>query len=326
MSRTRCSVLAAELGEPLAGTAPLARTWLVLEQPGPYGRKALTESHLAPAVGAAFAAASEGTGATVLLARPAGAHHADDHRPHAHRYWIAHVSPGGSRMRAGEVGDLRELVTGGLRDELERAGRGELPAWGRRSNEPLLLVCSNGRRDLCCAAVGHPLATGLAADPAYADHVIEVSHLGGHRFAPTAVLLPTGMAYGRLTPGTARAAIDAAARGELALTGARGLTALPAPMQVADLRLREHAALLTRDELTVLRHTPTGKLAPAPLGWDADGQDRAEVVGRHHDGRAWRVLVRRERREPDRPESCGKTDVAAYAWVADEPTALDAWR
>lgn len=326
MSPARCSVRSAELGEPLAGTAPLARTWVVLEQPGPYGRKALTESHLAPEVGAALTAAAEGTGVTVLLARAAGPHHADDHRAHERRFWIAHVSPGGSRMRAGRVADLRELVTGGLRDELERAGRGELPAWGSPSTTPLLLVCSNGRRDLCCAVAGHPLATGLAADPAYSEHVVEVSHLGGHRFAPTAVLLPTGMAYGRLTPDTARAAIDAAARGEVTLAGARGLTALPAPMQVADLRLREHAALPTRDELVVLRRTPTGKLAPAPLGWDLDGQDRTELVGRHQDGRAWRVVVRRERVTPDRSESCRKAEVTAYGWVADEPAALENWR
>lgn len=326
MSAPRCSARSAELDEPLAGSAPLARTWLVLEQPGPYGRDALTESHLAPEVGAAFAAAADGTGVKVLLARRAGGHHADDHRPRAHRYWIAHVSPGGARMRVGVVDDLRELVTGGLRDELERAGRGELPAWGRRSGEPLLLVCSNGRRDLCCAAFGRPIAADLAGDPDYADHVIEVSHLGGHRFAPTAVLLPTGMAYGRLTPADARSALDAARRGELALTGARGLTALPAAMQVADLRLREHAGLATTDELVVLRHTPTGKLAPAPLAWDAEGRDQVEIVGRHQDGRAWHVMVHREQVAADRAESCGKADVAAYGWVSGEPAPLEAWR
>ena len=33
--------------------------------------------------------------------------------------------------------------------------------------------------------------------------VVEVSHLGGHRFAPTMLVLPTGYAYGRLDLDTA---------------------------------------------------------------------------------------------------------------------------
>ena len=74
----RCSVVSARLGEPMPGTAPLARAWLVLEQPGPYGRVALTESHLPAAVGAALSRAAEGTRTSVLLARTTG-RHADDH-------------------------------------------------------------------------------------------------------------------------------------------------------------------------------------------------------------------------------------------------------
>ena len=105
----RCSQVAAAQGEPLPATAPLARTWVVLEQPGPYGRKALHDSHLPAAVGDAFAAATEGTAVTVLLARNAAAH-PDRHRPDPRRFWIAHVSPGGARMRSGRVDDLHELV------------------------------------------------------------------------------------------------------------------------------------------------------------------------------------------------------------------------
>ena len=48
----RCSVLTSAVGEPLAGTAPRARAWLVLEQPGPDGFAATTESHLPDAVNA----------------------------------------------------------------------------------------------------------------------------------------------------------------------------------------------------------------------------------------------------------------------------------
>ena len=324
MTAPRCSQVAAAQGEPLPATAPLARTWVVLEQPGPYGRKALHDSHLPAAVGDAFAAATEGTAVTVLLARNAAAH-PDRHRPDPHRFWIAHVSPGGARMRSGRVDDLHELVTGDLPEVMERAGRGELPAWGARSTEPVLAVCSNGRRDVCCAIGGRPVANALAADPAYSSHVIEVSHLGGHRFAPTALLLPAGMSYGRLTAESARSAVDDARKGSLALDGARGLTALARPMQAADLALRAAYGLSRPGELELLRVSPSGALAPAGLRWDGDGADELVVVGRRVDGRAWQVPVRRAVGPQARPESCGKRRVVGTWWVAGAPEALDPW-
>ena len=45
-AEARCAVLSADIPEPLVGSAPRARAWLVIEQPGPYGFAALTESHL----------------------------------------------------------------------------------------------------------------------------------------------------------------------------------------------------------------------------------------------------------------------------------------
>ena len=42
----RCSVASMGVGEPVIGSAPRARAWLVLEQNGPYGFAATTDSHL----------------------------------------------------------------------------------------------------------------------------------------------------------------------------------------------------------------------------------------------------------------------------------------
>lgn len=49
-----CSTFCRELREPLAGTAVVAVGWVVVEQPGPWGAKAPTQSHLDPAFGGAF--------------------------------------------------------------------------------------------------------------------------------------------------------------------------------------------------------------------------------------------------------------------------------
>ena len=55
-----------------------------------------------------------------------------------------------------------------------------------------VLVCTHGRRDVCCGSLG----TGLALDAGDAGIVVKrTSHTGGHRFAPTAYVLPEGTSW-----------------------------------------------------------------------------------------------------------------------------------
>ncbi len=264
-AEARCSVLSAAVDEPLVGSAPRARAWLVVEQPGPYGFSALTESHLPAAVRDSLGSLPKTTGTTVLLARQVG-RHADDHgEVRERRFWFAHTSPGGVRMRTGTLEDA-DLLRPDLADVLTAAARGELPPWGARSTAPVLLVCTNARRDICCATVGRPVAESLAADPAYAGDVLEVSHLGGHRFAPTALLLPSGHAFGRLDPASAREVLDAAREQRLgALDHYRGRTALAQPAQVAEHAVRLEAGVVAprRARRAATRRRPGGAGAPA---------------------------------------------------------------
>lgn len=58
------------------------------------------------------------------------------------------------------------------------------------------LVCTHGSRDVCCGTLGPRLAQALRA--AGHQEVWEVSHIGGHRFAPTLWHLPSWRFYGRL--------------------------------------------------------------------------------------------------------------------------------
>ena len=61
----------------------------------------------------------------------------------------------------------------------------------------LWLVCTNGRRDRCCAEMGRPIAAALAAR--WPEETWETTHLGGHRFAGTLLALPSGHTLGRLS-------------------------------------------------------------------------------------------------------------------------------
>jgi hypothetical protein len=60
-----------------------------------------------------------------------------------------------------------------------------------------VLVCTHGRRDACCGTLGTRLALSLSGLGA-GVHVWRTSHTGGHRFAPTALLLPEGTMWAYL--------------------------------------------------------------------------------------------------------------------------------
>jgi hypothetical protein len=60
-----------------------------------------------------------------------------------------------------------------------------------------VLVCTHGRRDACCGTLGTRLAVALPELGA-GVHVRRTSHTGGHRFAPTALLLPEGTMWAYL--------------------------------------------------------------------------------------------------------------------------------
>ncbi len=60
-----------------------------------------------------------------------------------------------------------------------------------------LLVCTHGRRDVCCGSLGTELALEVAERAASRPGVSlwRTSHTGGHRFAPTFLVLPQGSAW-----------------------------------------------------------------------------------------------------------------------------------
>jgi hypothetical protein len=269
----------------VGATAATARTWLLIEQPGPWGRKALTGSRLDPAVGRALDRAADGTGVRVALIRRPG-RHADLHRPSRHRVFVAHAAPGDAWIRTDTVTDPAALT------ELDftALGAGAPGGFGTAHvGPPLALVCTNGRRDRCCAVHGRPLAAELAASGG-AD-AWEITHLGGHRFSPTMLVLPFGYTYGRVDSRLAKDVLEAARSGRIVLDGCRGRSAWDRPGQAADLAVRALTGEDREGALTVVRTDAE------PSGW--------AVRVAHTDGRAWDVAVTQTAARPPRPESCG---------------------
>jgi hypothetical protein len=292
MNGIRCAAAADALEEPLAGTSAVARSWLAVEQPGPWGRDALSASHLDAGVARELAALSAGSGVRIVLIRRPGAH-PDRHRPVPRAVYLAHTAPGRTWLEHTTVTDPKEL----LDLDFARAGAGTPGLLGTPVSERLLLVCTNGRRDVCCALRGRPIAAALAAT--HGDQVWECTHIGGHRFAPTAVLLPTGFSYGRLTTEFAATLLS---EGPV-LANNRGRSTWPAAGQVADLAVRQAIHEPDPDAVTVtaVDDLPEG-------GW--------LVTVTHVDGRAWRVAVAERTVAESRPASCGAAPKPAVAFVA----------
>jgi hypothetical protein len=103
-----CSVLSRRLDEPLAGTAPVACAWLAIEQPGPWGARALTQSHLDAGVGAELGRRAEGSGVRIALIRRVGHHALAGER--RRRVLLCDTRPGTGAVRSLEVSDARELL------------------------------------------------------------------------------------------------------------------------------------------------------------------------------------------------------------------------
>lgn len=296
------------LQESAFGSAATARAWICLEQSGPWGRVAAVESHLDADLGRRLDATAQAAGARFVLVRAPG-RHADDHDGRHERHTVLLACADVSRpwlLRA-ELSDPQQLaaldVAALVRGD-QTAVRASLPDVSLVvDDEPALLVCTNGRRDLCCAVRGRPVA--IEAGARRPGAVWETTHTGGHRYSPTGVLLPTGQTLGRFDTDLAVGALDAARRGELAppLHGPihdRGLSALDAPVRAAVSAVRAGAGEAL---LTALTGTA-----------EQVSDDAWQVTVTHTAGRTWEVDAHRTVLGPDRPESCVKPAVPQVGW------------
>lgn len=311
---TTCSARAAEIGETLPGTAPRKRSWVVIEHAGAFGRIALLDSGLPEALSRYLEDARTATSTGVLLAkRPEGEHGSGT------RLWLATCGPGASRMRTVEVPEGEPIP----HLEIGLIGEGQLPGLGQASTDPVLFVCTNGKRDVCCAVQGRSLVSALAADGELAAAVWESSHQGGHRFAPVAILLPHGYSYGRLTAAAATEVVQAARRGELSVTGLRGRTSLPRTAQAAEVIIRRSYDVRGIDDLDVLARDGHGRALAISATADT-GPEHMEV--RHRDGRAWWVDARLDPIRPATQESCGKEPTDRTTVVITRVSEAETWR
>jgi len=224
--RFRCSVAAAP--EPLAGTAPTDLAYLLVEYPGPWGRKALAESRLPEPVRTELADHAAKAGVRVQLIR----RHRRPAPRTGFRIFAVYADPKAPWAETAVLDQPERL----LELDLAALAAGRSPGLDPHL-DPLLLVCTNGRRDACCAELGRPLVSAL--DEAWPEETWETTHLGGHRFAGALLALPYGLSYGRVTAEAGLEIAKRTHRGEVETAHLRGRTAYAGAVQAAEIALLE---------------------------------------------------------------------------------------
>jgi hypothetical protein len=290
-----CSTWSLEVGEPLAGTAA-AQTefWVVLEHAGPWGPKGADDSGLPAEVVAHLArfTKAEPRARVQLIRRP-------ERSGEPPTVYLARGTPNDSALFSATLARIEDV------SELDLASfaKGALPSLFRQSHEPLFLVCVHGRRDRCCAQRGMPVYSALSA--LAPERVFQTTHLGGHRFAATLLVLPEGICYGRVEAGEAAGLIAAHQSQRMhSLSLVRGRCAYAPAAQAAEVRLREDLNEHALSALTLL------EVASDDANGEADVRFRHDVSGREHS-----VRVRKQPLAPS-AQSCGATPRASEGLLA----------
>ena len=262
----RCAPASERRGDQLFATAAPAERFVLLEEPGAWGRNALRESRLNATVLAGLLARCHAANARLLLIRRA---HRD---PTPWRSWaIVDARPGSEA-----------IWWGAFDDDAELAALDPARPQGVATTTPVFLVCTHGRRDACCAGRGWPVTVALTE--AFPEQTWQCSHVGGDRFAANAVMLPHGLYYGRLTPDDAVAVARRHVERRMTVESFRGRSCFTPAIQAAQHFARLRLGL---DEIDTLH----------PVGVVPGGDGRYEVELAHGDSVA-RVVLREHESEP----------------------------
>ena len=238
-TRESCRDIAVANDEPLAGTASRVDHWILIEYRGLWARDVLPGSGLSDQVKQRLREQASARPHTKLLFVRRTERRG---RPDLRVMWGSSPEQGGQLFHA-DLDQHEDLL------DLDLTGPGaNLP-------HPLLLVCTHGKHDPCCARQGRPLyqaLTELAED----EWVWQVSHVGGDRFAGNLVVLPEGLYYGRVGPGEAWSVLDEYLARRIDLAHYRGRSSYSFAIQAAERAVREEAGLSGIDDLELVAERP----------------------------------------------------------------------
>lgn len=262
----RCSDGARARGDRSIGTAPPARNWFLVEQAGCWEANAWVGLDVDPDIKDQLEELIEDAEARLMLIRRPG--RSNETRADA----VADAEAGGGRrwcvirqrqdknadgrarqpdMIWGRAADAQALLDAArlFADPETAVTRIDAPA-GSGSGPQLVLVCTHGRKDVCCAVRGRPVAAKAAQ--MWPEATWECTHTGGDRFAANVILLPDGACYGGLDPDTVEPVVTAHVEGRVDPQHLRGPTGHASQAQAAVVEAFTRYAPLRFEDVAVV--------------------------------------------------------------------------
>jgi hypothetical protein len=230
--RLFCADASRQNAEPLAATASRVDNWILVEYRGLWAHDAVASSGLSDLVKRHLRERARALPLTKLLFVRRTERR---RRPGLAVLWGSSPERGGALFHA-ELDGYEDLL--GL----------DLTVPGKPLGHPLLLVCTHGKHDRCCARYGRPLYQALA-EQAEDDWVWQSSHVGGDRFAGNVVFMPDGLYFGRVGSGEAWPVLDEYLAGRIHLEHYRGRCCYWFAEQTAERAVREATGLRGIDAL-----------------------------------------------------------------------------
>ncbi len=247
--RAFCAAVSSASAEPLAATASRIDNWILLEYRALWDRDVLGGSVLPEPLKAHLREQLHllGPSRLLFLKKP-------ERRAHGRRQvYFGTSRPGAERFYQLEVDQLHDLAGFDFAGALAGGGGPGTPV-----DRPLLVVCTHGKRDRCCAKNGRPVYAALRQE-GESDGVWQSTHVGGDRFAGNVVVFPQALYYGRVEADDASGLLAAHAGGRILLDRYRGRAAYSFPVQAAEHAVREAEGLLGIDDLALVRSRQQGE-------------------------------------------------------------------
>lgn len=195
-----CSEFHRRRGSLLPGSAPESLRWVFVDRMRPWPAKIEKLSEVE-----VWGPELKRLGVKLLLS-------------HSRHGVVRAVERRGDVTRGGKFASVEEALAFFESSEVSRQGE-------------LFAVCTHGSRDTCCGTLGPGVAAALTHSGA---EVLECSHPGGHRFAPTTLAFPEFRCYGHLTAEDVPRFLERQRAGEFQAEHYRGAMYLSKRGQVAE--------------------------------------------------------------------------------------------
>jgi hypothetical protein len=221
LRRPFCADISAETAEPLTATASRVEHWILIEYRGFWSRDVLGGSVFSERVKAALREQLEALPRSRLLFVRRPERRTRDGR----MVYLARSTEGGSALFGLEI------------DQPDDLAQLDLAAVTQPVDHPVLVVCTHGKRDRCCARYGRPLYDRIREETEE-RWVWQSTHVGGDRFAGNLVALPHGLYFGRVERGDVWPLLDEYHAGRIYLDCYRGRSCYAFPVQAAEHAVR----------------------------------------------------------------------------------------